>query len=118
MTISQIWGYSATLAPDGTSVVAKKSKVVAKKSKRQFDPEAFLAKADGGITISKYARGKVLFAQGHPADSVFYIREGRVKISVVSAQGKEAVVAFLKAGDFIRTVSLPPSGWTGPWDKP
>ena len=101
MTISQIWGYSATLAPDGTSVVAKKSKVVAKKSKRQFDPEAFLAKADGGITISKYARGKVLFAQGHPADSVFYIREGRVKISVVSAQGKEAVVAFLKAGDFI-----------------
>jgi CRP/FNR family transcriptional regulator, cyclic AMP receptor protein len=40
-------------------------------------------------------------SQGDPADSVFYIQEGRVKISVVSAQGKEAVVAFLKAGDFI-----------------
>jgi CRP/FNR family transcriptional regulator, cyclic AMP receptor protein len=41
------------------------------------------------------------FAQGDPADAVFYIREGRIKISVVSGQGKEAVVAFLKAGDFI-----------------
>jgi CRP/FNR family transcriptional regulator, cyclic AMP receptor protein len=74
---------------------------VAKKSKPKFDPEAFLAKADGGVTISKYRRGQVVFAQGDPADSVFYIREGRVKIAVVSDQGKEAVVAFLKAGDFI-----------------
>jgi CRP-like cAMP-binding protein len=50
---------------------------------------------------SKYGKGQVVFAQGDPADSVFYIREGRVKIAVVSAQGKEAVVAFLKARDFI-----------------
>ena len=92
--------------------------VVARKSKSKFDPEAFLAKADGGLTISKYTKGQVVFSQGDPADAVFYIREGRVKMSVMSAQGKEAVVAFLKAGDFIRTVSLPPSGWTGPWDKP
>jgi CRP/FNR family transcriptional regulator, cyclic AMP receptor protein len=74
---------------------------VAKKSKPKFDPEAFLAKADGGVTISKYGKGQVVFNQGDPADCVFYIREGRVKIAVVSAQGKEAVVAFLKAGDFI-----------------
>jgi CRP-like cAMP-binding protein len=74
---------------------------MAKKSKAKFDPEAFLAKADGGVTISKYRKGQVVFAQGEPADSVFYIREGRVKIAVVSEQGKEAVVAFLKAGDFI-----------------
>jgi CRP/FNR family cyclic AMP-dependent transcriptional regulator len=74
---------------------------VAKTSKSKFDPEAFLAKADGGVTISKYGKGQVVFSQGDPADSVFYIREGRVKIAVVSAQGKEAVVAFLKAGDFI-----------------
>ena len=74
---------------------------MAKKSKPKFDPEAFLAKADGGVTISKYRKGQVVFAQGDPADSVFYIREGRVKIAVVSDQGKEAVVAFLKAGDFI-----------------
>jgi CRP/FNR family transcriptional regulator, cyclic AMP receptor protein len=75
--------------------------VVAKKSKAKFDPEVFLAKADGGVTISKYRKGQVVFAQGDPADSVLYIREGRVKIAVVSDQGKEAVVAFLKAGDFI-----------------
>jgi len=74
---------------------------VAKKSKPKFDPEVFLAKADGGLTISKHGKGHVVFAQGDPADCVFYIREGRVKIAVMSDQGKEAVVAFLKAGDFI-----------------
>jgi CRP/FNR family transcriptional regulator, cyclic AMP receptor protein len=74
---------------------------VAKKSRPRFDPEAFLGKADGGVTISRFGKGQVVFNQGDPADSVFYIREGRVKIAVVSAQGKEAVVAFLKAGDFI-----------------
>jgi len=42
-----------------------------------------------------------VFAQGDPADSIFYIQQGRIKIAVVSAQGKEAVIAFLKAGDFI-----------------
>jgi CRP/FNR family transcriptional regulator, cyclic AMP receptor protein len=83
-----------TLAPDGISVMARKSK-------SKFDPEAFLAKADGGLTVSKYAKGQAIFAQGDPADAVFYIRQGRVKISVISTQGKEAVVAFLKAGDFI-----------------
>jgi CRP/FNR family transcriptional regulator, cyclic AMP receptor protein len=79
---------------DGNSVVAQKSE-------SKFDLEAFLAKADGGLTVSKYAKGQVVFAQGDPADAVLYIREGRIKISVVSGQGKEAVVAFLKAGDFI-----------------
>jgi CRP/FNR family cyclic AMP-dependent transcriptional regulator len=74
---------------------------VAKTPKSKFDPGAFLAKADGGVTISKYEKGQVVFSQGEPADSVFYIREGRIKIAVVSAQGKEAVVAFLKAQDFI-----------------
>ena len=74
---------------------------MAKKSKPKFDPEVFLAKADGGVTISNYRKGQVVFAQGDPADSVLYIREGRIKIAVVSDQGKEAVVAFLKAGDFI-----------------
>jgi len=74
---------------------------VAKASKSKFDPEAFLAKVDGGVTISKYGKGQVIFSQGDSADCVFYIREGRVKIAGVASQGKEAVVAFLKAGDFI-----------------
>jgi len=74
---------------------------VAKTPKSKFDLEAFLAKVDAGVTISKYGKGQVVFSQGDSADCVLYIREGRVKIAVVSAQGKEAVVAFLKAGDFI-----------------
>jgi CRP/FNR family cyclic AMP-dependent transcriptional regulator len=80
---------------------ARTHSAMAKKSRAKFDPEAFLAKADGGVTIANYRKGQAVFAQGDPADSVFYIREGRVKIAVVSEQGKEAVVAFLKAGDFI-----------------
>jgi len=75
--------------------------VMARKAKRKFDPEAFLAKMDGGVTIAKYRKGQAVFTQGEPADSVFYIREGRVKIAVISDQGKEAIVAFLRAGDFI-----------------
>ena len=54
---------------------------MAKKSKSKFDPEAFLAKADGGVTIANYKKGQVVFAQGEPADSVFYILEGRIKIA-------------------------------------
>src|SRR5262249_13541635 len=67
----------------------------------EFDLRAFLAKAEGGVTISRYSKGQVVFTQGEPADSVFFIQDGRVKIAVVSVQGKEAVVAFLKAGDFV-----------------
>jgi CRP/FNR family cyclic AMP-dependent transcriptional regulator len=69
--------------------------------KIQIRPGGVSRQADGGRSISKYGKGQLIFAQGDPADSVLYIREGGVKISVVSAQGKEAVVAFLKAGDFI-----------------
>jgi CRP/FNR family cyclic AMP-dependent transcriptional regulator len=65
-----------------------------------FDPKAFLAKVDGGKTILKFQDGQIIFSQGEPAGSVLYIQKGRVKLSVVSEQGKEAVVAILGAGDF------------------
>ncbi len=65
-----------------------------------FDPTAFLAKVDVGRTISKHQDGHAVFSQGEPADSVFYIQKGKVKITVVSEQGKEAVVAILGTGDF------------------
>ena len=73
-----------------------------KKSKAQkaFDPKVFLAKANGGRTISNYEKNKIVYAQGDPADSVFYIHDGKVKITVVSQQGKEAVVAILGADEF------------------
>jgi CRP/FNR family transcriptional regulator, cyclic AMP receptor protein len=65
-----------------------------------FDPKVFLAKANGGRTISRYQKDQIVFSQGEAADAVFYIQQGKIKITVVSEQGKEAVVAILGAGDF------------------
>jgi CRP-like cAMP-binding protein len=53
-----------------------------------------------GKTIARYRKEDVVFAQGDPADAVFYIRKGRVKLTVVSAQGKEAIIAILGPGHF------------------
>ena len=66
----------------------------------QFDPKEFLAIMDGGRTVAKYARNQIVYTQGDVADSVFYVQTGKVKVSVVSEQGKEAVVALLGAGVF------------------
>ena len=74
---------------------------MARKAKAQFDARGFLARANGGVTVSNYRRGQVVFTQGDPADCIFFIQEGKVKVAVVSQQGKEAVIAFLEAGDFI-----------------
>ena len=70
------------------------------KGKLPFDPKAFLTKANGGRTISKYRKNQVVFSQGDPADSVFYIQDGKVKVTVLSEQGKEAVVAVLGPDEF------------------
>jgi CRP/FNR family transcriptional regulator, cyclic AMP receptor protein len=65
-----------------------------------FDPKVFLTKVNGGRTISKYRADQVVYEQGVPADSVFYIQKGKAKVTVTSELGKEAVVAVLAAGDF------------------
>ena len=70
------------------------------KKKRQFDPRVFLSTVDGGRTITSYRPNQKVFSQGEPADSVFYIQEGKVKVLVISHQGKEAVVALQGKGDF------------------
>ncbi len=70
------------------------------KATQPFDPQAFLAKANGGRTISKYQINQIVFSQGDPADSVFYIHEGNVKVSITSEQGKEAIVAVLGPDEF------------------
>jgi CRP/FNR family transcriptional regulator, cyclic AMP receptor protein len=72
-----------------------------KKSKFTFDPKVFLATVDGGRTVSDYRKDDVVFSQGAPADAVFYIQKGKVKVAVTSEQGKEAVVAILDAGSFL-----------------
>src|SRR6202049_4384502 len=71
-----------------------------RKTKPSFEPNVFLAKVDVGKTMSKHQDGQIIFSQGEPADSVFYIQKGKVKITVVSQQGKEAVVAVLGTGEF------------------
>jgi CRP/FNR family cyclic AMP-dependent transcriptional regulator len=68
--------------------------------KPRFKPDAFLEKAGEGRTVSKFQKDQVVFSQGEAADSVFYIQKGKVKITVVSKQGKEAIVAILGRGDF------------------
>ena len=70
------------------------------KPKRAFDPRVFLIKANGGRTIAHYDESAMVFSQGDPADAIFYIQEGKVKLTGLSKQGKEAVVAILGAGDF------------------
>jgi len=65
-----------------------------------FDPDLLLKKLDGGKTVQNYRDKQSIFSQGDPADAVFYIQKGKVKITVVSKRGKEAVVAILQEGDF------------------
>jgi CRP/FNR family transcriptional regulator, cyclic AMP receptor protein len=67
---------------------------------RPFNVKAFLSTVDGGRTVATYQQNQKVFSQGDRADSVFYIQEGKVKVSVISDQGKEAVVALHGNGDF------------------
>src|ERR1700736_6530469 len=74
--------------------------VMATKSRPSFDPKSFLAVVGEGRSIGEYRRDEIVMSQGDPADAVFYIQSGKVKVTVVSEQGKEAVVAMLGANDF------------------
>jgi CRP/FNR family transcriptional regulator, cyclic AMP receptor protein len=65
-----------------------------------FDPIALLARVSDGKTTQVYRRKQAIFCQGDPADAVFYLQGGRIKLTVVSKQGKEAVVAFLGPDEF------------------
>jgi CRP/FNR family transcriptional regulator, cyclic AMP receptor protein len=63
--------------------------------------EALLAGITRGKTIVEYGAGRRIFDQGQPADSLFYVQKGKVKLSVISQQGKEAIVATLNTGEFL-----------------
>jgi CRP/FNR family transcriptional regulator, cyclic AMP receptor protein len=65
-----------------------------------FDPKAFLASVGEGRSILKLKVGQTIFSQGDAADALFFLQEGKVKVTTVSQQGKEAVVAILGAADF------------------
>ena len=73
---------------------------MAAKRRPSFDPKSFLAMVGEGRSIGTYRKDQIVFSQGDPADAVFYIQKGKVKVTVVSEQGKEAVVAILGADEF------------------
>lgn len=73
---------------------------MAAKPKKKFDPKDFLGKVGEGRRITQFNKGQTIFSQGDHADAVFYIQSGKVKLTVISPQGKEAVVAILGESDF------------------
>jgi CRP-like cAMP-binding protein len=79
------------------------------KRKAAFDPKAFLAKVGDGRRVVKHRRGEVVFSQGEAAEAVFYIQQGKVKLTIVSPQGKEAVVAILNGEISSVKAALPPN---------
>ena len=71
-----------------------------RKVKLPFDPKVFLSKVNGGRAIHDYRKDKIVFRQGDPADAVFYIQKGKIKLTVASERGKEAVVGILEPSHF------------------
>jgi CRP/FNR family transcriptional regulator, cyclic AMP receptor protein len=72
-----------------------------RKAVKLFDPRAFLAQAGLGRTVHHFRPKQIVFSQGERADAVFYLQEGKVRLSVLSKQGKEATIALLGPGDFL-----------------
>jgi len=70
------------------------------RAKPVFNPKSFLAKVGKGKTHTDYSKDQKVFSQGDEAQAIFYLQKGKVKLTVVSKQGKEAVIAILGARDF------------------
>ncbi len=83
------------------TMARKAARNVAGKPAIAFDPAAFLATDSRGRNVGKYRRNAVIFEQGGRADAVFYVLKGKVKISISSSRGKEAVVGLFGAGEFL-----------------
>jgi len=70
------------------------------RTRKSFNVKVFLTTVEGGTSVSNYRKNRKIFAQGDVADSVLYVQEGQVKLSIISERGKEAVVALHNTGDF------------------
>src|ERR1700731_2985857 len=81
-------------------LVEPKEAPVEKPDKDMFDPKDFLAKVGAGKQVLEFHKNQPVFEQGDVADTVFYIQKGKVKLTVLSEHGKEAVVAILESGQF------------------
>ncbi len=98
--------------PNDGSAFSKKGDAVTARNKSQpevitanqknqtVDWEALLAGVNGGKSVIEYTEKRIVYMQGDPADAIFYLRRGKVKITVTSKQGKEAIVSILGAGEF------------------
>ncbi|MGA3091391.1 MAG: Crp/Fnr family transcriptional regulator [Terriglobales bacterium] len=73
---------------------------VTAKKLRTFDPRVFLSTIDSGRKVESFSKKQTVFVQGDPSDAVFYLQKGKVRLSVVSKAGKEAIIATLNEGDF------------------
>ena len=81
-------------------LVSHKKRHLKAEEEQPFDPNSLLATAGKGSTLADYPKNHQVFSQGDPADAIFHIKKGKLKLTVVSQHGKEAVVAILGAGDF------------------
>jgi CRP-like cAMP-binding protein len=79
---------------------------MARLQSRRFNPQLFLTKVGSVKTIFKSDKKRIIFSQGDASDAVFYIQDGKVKLTVVSQQGKEAVVAVLEPASFFGEACL------------
>ncbi len=100
------WVDSARSAKPGTGEVAETSRLKTPKPQPKngetvFDAEAFLARAGLGRKILRLKNNQTAYAQGDPADTIFYVQKGRLKVTVTSANGKEATIALVGAGEFL-----------------
>lgn len=84
----------------GNGVIGRLAAIDRAELSKRFNPAAFLATAGVGKKVLDFRPKQMLFSQGAPADSVFYLQKGRVRLTVVSKAGKEATVALLGPGDF------------------
>jgi CRP/FNR family transcriptional regulator, cyclic AMP receptor protein len=104
MTNERIRGDAATFSKKGDAVTARNKKqpevITANQKNQPVDWESLLAGINGGRTVIEYTANRIIFRQGDPADSIYYLQRGKVKLSVTSQQGKEAIVAILGSGEF------------------
>ena len=94
------------IAKDSFSVLAARQVYVMAKRPRSFDTKSFLARVGDGQSVGKYRKGQIVFSQGDAGDAVFYIQKGKAKLTVVSEQGKEAVIAILGTDEFFGEACL------------
>jgi CRP/FNR family cyclic AMP-dependent transcriptional regulator len=90
----------STIGPTFATGRSAISPTVTAKKKRDFDPKQFLATIGEGRRVVAFPKKQTIFTQGEPADAVFYIQEGKVRLTVVSKIGKEATLGILSQGEF------------------